>query len=289
MGKGGIVTRYVIQSEELAAAADTHGAELQSVSYRGEEYLWQGDANYWAAKSPLLFPICGRLKGGQYKHGGNTYKLGCHGFAQHTDFLPKRTYRDELLFRDSGPHPQYPFPYRLEVGYGVKNGNTLTATATVTNPVWDALPCSLGFHPGFWYKEGDFLRFDTLENAHALRINKDGLMEGGSDPEVFLNGTDVLLTPEYFMTNHILEGIQSEAVTLMRGETAVWRFAFRSPFRVLGIWSVPNAPFVCIEPWIGLPDPASGVSGFYAKPGLVHLAERQTLTLKWELTVYRRL
>ena len=38
-----------------------HGAELQSIKKDGKEYLWQGDAKFWGRRSPVLFPIVGRV------------------------------------------------------------------------------------------------------------------------------------------------------------------------------------------------------------------------------------
>jgi hypothetical protein len=39
----------------------------------------------------------------------------------------------------------------------------------------------------------------------------------------------------------------------------------------LGIWTLPPAPFVCIEPWQGYADPADFDGDFLDKPGVVAL------------------
>lgn len=49
-----------------------HGAELQSIKKDGKEYLWQGDAKFWGRRSPVLFPIVGRVWNNKYRHAGNT-------------------------------------------------------------------------------------------------------------------------------------------------------------------------------------------------------------------------
>ena len=59
-----------------------HGAELQSIKKDGKEYLWQGDAKFWGRRSPVLFPIVGRVWNNKYRHAGNTYEIGQHGFAR---------------------------------------------------------------------------------------------------------------------------------------------------------------------------------------------------------------
>ena len=43
-----------------------HGAELQSIKKDGKEYLWQGDAKFWGRRSPVLFPIVGRVWNNKY-------------------------------------------------------------------------------------------------------------------------------------------------------------------------------------------------------------------------------
>ena len=46
-----------IKNELLTVEISEHGAELQSIKdCEGQEYLWDGDADYWGRKSPILFP-----------------------------------------------------------------------------------------------------------------------------------------------------------------------------------------------------------------------------------------
>ena len=57
-----------IENEFLIVQINDTGAELVSLKSKktGIEYLWQGDAKYWKGRSPVLFPICGRLYKGKY-------------------------------------------------------------------------------------------------------------------------------------------------------------------------------------------------------------------------------
>ena len=56
-----------IQSDCLTVKADSLGTQLASVQDReGTEYLWQGSADSWPRRAPLLFPIIGRLHDRQY-------------------------------------------------------------------------------------------------------------------------------------------------------------------------------------------------------------------------------
>ena len=59
---------YAIENEFLRVVAETHGADLCSIydQRAGRENLWQGDPAVWNGRSPLLFPIVGRLKEDAY-------------------------------------------------------------------------------------------------------------------------------------------------------------------------------------------------------------------------------
>ena len=44
--------------------------------------MWRGDAAVWGRHAPILFPYCGRLRGGAFTHRGVRYEGGQHGFAR---------------------------------------------------------------------------------------------------------------------------------------------------------------------------------------------------------------
>lgn len=50
-----------ISNSVLTVGVSEHGAELQSIQKNGKEYLWQGDTCFWGRRSPVLFPIVGRV------------------------------------------------------------------------------------------------------------------------------------------------------------------------------------------------------------------------------------
>ena len=76
-----------IKNDQLCVEISALGAEMQSIKdAKGEEYLWYGDAKYWTGRSPVLFPIVGRLFGDHYRLHGQTFEMGQHGFARHQEF-----------------------------------------------------------------------------------------------------------------------------------------------------------------------------------------------------------
>ena len=105
-----------ISNSILTVEISEHGAELQSIKKNGKEYLWQGDANFWGRRSPVLFPNVGRVWNDKYTHMGNTYEIGQHGFARDMDF--QVTYKDDegiVYWLESTPDTlgKFPFPFRL--------------------------------------------------------------------------------------------------------------------------------------------------------------------------------
>lgn len=70
-----------ISNSVLTVGVSEHGAELQSIQKNGKEYLWQGDTRFWGRRSPVLFPIVGRVWEDTYRYAGNSYRMGQHGFA----------------------------------------------------------------------------------------------------------------------------------------------------------------------------------------------------------------
>ena len=90
-----------IQNECLTVDIEDLGAQLASVrNHHGTKYLWQGDADIWARRAPILFPILGRLRENTYLLDGVPHKIGQHGFARDCIF--------ELVEHSSGlpPHRQ---------------------------------------------------------------------------------------------------------------------------------------------------------------------------------------
>ena len=80
---------YTIKNDRLAVTISSRGAEMQSVIYQGQEYLWQGDPAYWTDHSPLLFPFVGRFTDGHYTLHGKQYDMNIHGFANCSEFSVK--------------------------------------------------------------------------------------------------------------------------------------------------------------------------------------------------------
>jgi galactose mutarotase-like enzyme len=62
-------------------------------------------------------------------------------------------------------------------------------------------------------------------------------------------------------------------------------FSFEG-FPFLGIWSAPNADFVCIEPWCGIADSESHNQQLVNKEGIIKLFRGSVWTRTWKVRFY---
>ena len=79
---------YELKNEKLTVQFSDQGAEMLSLksNQTGQEYLWQGDSKYWGRRSPILFPVVGRLIQDRYVYEGKEYPMSQHGFARDLEF-----------------------------------------------------------------------------------------------------------------------------------------------------------------------------------------------------------
>ena len=80
---------FQLQNNRLWVKVNSFGAELCSVIScdTSIEYIWQADEKVWSRHAPNLFPIVGKLRGGQYSYNEKLYQLPQHGFARDNEFV----------------------------------------------------------------------------------------------------------------------------------------------------------------------------------------------------------
>jgi len=236
------------------------GAELRSLEAGGAQWLWHGDPTFWSGRSPALFPVIGRSPGNVIDIGGVSFPMLQHGFARTSvfDVVEAMETSARLRFTDSPEtRMHYPFGFELELAYGLAE-NTVSIVATVRNTDTGPIPFQLGFHPAFVYPlpgaEGLVHRvLPAREDSTAYhRINNsDGLVEGAP---AYTSGPrgDVEIVPGMFDTGALVAptGV-GEAVRYTAGRAAIDLELSGLP--VFALWSKPGAPFLCLEPWSGMP------------------------------------
>jgi len=149
-------------------------------------------------------------------------------------------------------------------------GNTIKISNT-------KMPFLIGGHPGFACPMNpgeDFsdycVIFEKEEQGRSLLFAPGGLM-GGAEI-VHLGADRRTLALDHAIFDHkdtlVFAGLNSRSVKLVHKDTGKGlRFSFpNSP--VLAIWTKPdaNAPYVCLEPWNGIPAMVEETGDFEDKP-----------------------
>jgi galactose mutarotase-like enzyme len=271
-----------IQNTGYRAVIDSLGAEMKSLrdAKTGREYLWQADPAWWKGTAPVLFPIVGGLKNGRYRYEGREYELPQHGFARASEFRQNAVSADAVEFvlgSSAETLPKYPFDFQLRVGYALERCG-IAVRYTVTNAGNRPMLFSIGSHPAFNIPfdvgslENHYILFEHPEDSERYFF-KDGTYIAGKTAEVFESSRVISLSRTLFDQGPlIMKGLHSAEFTLMSAKsTRAVKVAMDSAPPFLGIWSKPGAPFVCIEPWDGIPDSTEASGELAEKEGILKL------------------
>lgn len=286
---------YTLKNNQFVAAFKSRGAELCSFhDNNGTEYIWQADEQHWGRHAPLLFPFVGKLKGDQFTFEDNTYQQTKHGFARNLSFTATEATEHTVKFvltHNEETLAVYPFQFTLEVTYRL-NQNQLQVSYRVSNEDNKTMYFSIGGHPAIncpivpntnfhdYYIE--FQRTETL----ARYFIEEGLQTGESK-EIVTERKSLNLSYGYFEQDAIIfKDMHSEQVSLSHpilGKVVTLNF---SGFPYLGIWTKPNAPFICLEPWLGLADHQNSTGDLRVKEGIQQLEAGKDFNAAYSLTFH---
>lgn len=268
-----------ISNQNLTLQISPLGAELQSIIKDGVQYLWQGDPNIWRNKAPVLFPIVGALKNGEYTYNGQTYSLPQHGFARSSMFEVSEVGKDKAIFtlRSSDQtKTNYPFDFEFNIGYYLKDNN-IDVKYTVHNKTNGEMYFSIGSHEGFCCPiEQDetftdyYMEFDAPV-THNRYLIVDKLI--ASESKRFLENQSTFdLKHSYFDQDALVfKGVNSKSLSLKSKKSACSVKVQFKGFPFLGIWQKPGAAYVCIEPWYGMADSEDSSGDITIKEGIIKL------------------
>lgn len=272
-----------LENEYLRMSIKPEGAELTSIYDKANslERLWQADPSVWNRHAPILFPFVGRLRDNVYHYRGHTYSLPQHGFARDCTFRVKRESATSVSYELSDTpesRANYPFAFTLQLDY-MLDGNKVRVAHTVTNPGAETMFFSIGGHPAFRTPllDGEafsdyYIEFEKKETATRWYANGNGLIDRSE--ENYLQGTAVVpYTLDRFSEDALIfKHLDSSEVSIksFKNDHAVTLDFAGWPY--LGIWSKPGgAPFICLEPWLGIADHASHDGELTRKEGIMTL------------------
>ncbi|MBC7917071.1 MAG: aldose 1-epimerase family protein [Rhodoferax sp.] len=268
----------------LSAVVKLRGAELCSLQDRttGEEFIWQNPTGAWAGSAPILFPVVGRVRNGNFTHQGQAYPMGIHGFAMRSLFDSSSRTVDSASLRflsNSSTRACYPFDFALQVDFRL-HGRTLEVQYTVRNQGSDTMYFSLGSHPAFALPlDQDSLsawsvEFDQPEQPEVFRLAPDGaLLATVPESFTFAPGNAVVLSDTLFKRDALIfKNIRSRMLTLAHRTTGQRLSVDTGGAPHLGLWAKPGEAYVCIEPWWGVDDDATTPLNLADKPAMQTLA-----------------
>ena len=287
-----------LKNDLLQINIKSKGAELCNITSvkNNTEFMWQANPKIWGSHAPNLFPIIGSMKNDNYIYNGKSYPMTKHGFARHNDNFKIKNQTDSSitfsLVSSDDLYAMYPFLFEFEITYTLSK-NRLTINHTVTNSDKKPLYFSLGGHPAFncplskdeTYTDY-YLEFEKTENSKSYLLNmNNGLLTKKTKP-VFSEGNRINLRPDLFIEDALIfKDLKSRIVSLKHNTKGnVLTVAFED-FKQLGVWAKPNAPYVCIEPWLGIADNETTDQNIETKEGILKLEAGSVFNASYSIEI----
>jgi len=255
--RGGIITSLGIDNKEILY--------LDEKSLKNEESIRGG--------VPILFPICGRLTEAKYELKGNIYQMQIHGFARILNWEVidlKLSEKMEMKLRtssDGNTKKIYPFDFELIFTY-ILDGNKLTIKQEYINKSEEVMPIYTGFHPYFKVGDKEKLQYQLdctkyLNDSDMSISDYNGRLDMSGEP-----GSKILLDMNSTKLSFFDPDLGRE-IKMEYGEN----------FKYIVVWTLQGKDFLCVEPWMALPD------AFNTKEGLEYIEPGKTLKESVSFTV----
>ncbi|MCH7641278.1 hypothetical protein IID22_03715 [Patescibacteria group bacterium] len=204
------------------------GAMIASFKVEGEDILFPDqyidtpDGQKRRGGNPLLFP-----QGGPITEETDQFQLAQHGFARNKRWEVDRVDQENgtaTLKLASDEETKRMFPYEFEAKYTIEiEEGRLRTQLDVTNNSDTDLPIAPGFHPYFHV---------SVDEKPNITTNIPGFNPKEYDWK----------TPKPYEMQHPM------TVNIPNGELTI---DSSSEFKTMMVWSEPNRPYVCLEPWVG--------------------------------------
>jgi galactose mutarotase-like enzyme len=270
---------HILENEFLAVGIQHKGAELSSLfnKINSLEYLWQAEPSVWAFHAPNLFPVVGNCLQNQIQIDGIKYPMQRHGFARHSNFILTESSDDHAVFTldySESTLAVYPFKFSLQVSYHLQD-TELAIVYKVINRDDKPVFFSIGAHPAFNIPfsglgayDDYYIEFDQNEVLVKHLFNDAGFFTGET-VQVHLENRRLNLSKELFRDGALVfKELLSKEVLIRNHQSPNFVSVSYEDFNSLGIWAAPDAPFVCIEPWLGYADSAGELREFSNKEGI---------------------
>lgn len=279
---------HFIENEFLKIEINSKGAELVSLKFAEKEFIWNGNPDFWGKHSPVLFPIVGSLKNNSYFYQNREYSLSRHGFARDLEFDLIEILNNGMVFSlraNENTVAKYPFEFELRIKYTLIK-KKITVEYLVFNYSDEKMPFSIGAHPAFSLPKGFenySLEFsdDEIVNYHLL---ENGLIADKFEKLILKNRILPLEHRTFENDALVFKTIKSKSITILENFNPYIKVRF-DDFPNLGIWTVQNSNFICIEPWFGYSDTVNSNGNLFDKEGIIILEQNQTFKTEFSTQI----
>lgn len=281
-----------IENTQFSAAIRVRGAELASLKSNAteREFIWQADPHVWGGSAPILFPIVGKLKNETTRINGTSYEIPKHGLLRNREATVIEHGPTHAVFQfgsDNQTLERFPFPFIFKATFRlIEKG--ISIDYEITNNGTETMLFSVGSHPAFALDlERHALSDYSIGFSEPETLDLYGFVDGflGALEEKHLTEESSLrLRESMFHENALIfQNIKSRTIRLNPAGIEV---DIRNHPH-LGIWQVPGAPYICIEPWHSFDDSADSDGIFENKPGILLLPTGETFETGYSVRIPR--
>ena len=288
-----------MENHFLCVEVSDRGAELMRIVRKdtGAEILWNGDPTFWDYRSPILFPNVGKHYGNHYRIGDKEYASKQHGFARDTDFTCIDSTLDSVTHQIRSTEETkevYPFDFVLRIRHILK-GRTLTVSWKVANNSDTDMYFAIGGHPAFRVpvlpdtRRSDYrLTFDGQESLTYLLLDPEsGTAKAEEKATLKLENSTCQIEDHMFDHDALVFDNQITRAGIQLPDGTPYLELRCVGFPNFGIWSASqDAPFVCLEPWMGRCDDCGFTGDLSEKPFINQLKMDEMFETAYTIEIF---
>lgn len=277
----------------LSIKVSNIGAELTSINFNGTEMLHDGK-RFWDRQAPILFPTVGRLRDNKTIIDDKEYEIPQHGFAKDIEFELIEDLEDAKVYMaksNENTLKMYPFDFELYVAYIIQK-DVLTVKYKVINKSKNQMLFGIGGHPGFALKlaqEDYYFELNRKEINPKFMEVEGNYISNNPAKNILKDNKIIEIEKESFINDAIMmKNLKSNKITLKqkKDNKKILEFNFED-FPILAIWSMPNAPFICLEPWFNYADKVEETGYFKDKEGVMSLDPKEEFDCKFSVKFFK--
>ena len=219
--------------------------------------------------------------------------MGTHGFARKSEFALKSLDDSSISFSltsNEDTKKEYPFDFELIVTYTL-SGYRVDCIHEIINLGDKPLIATTGAHPGFnvpldngsfedWYVE-----FSEDCSPDELVFSDTCFNTGYKRPFEIENSRIIRLSHRLFDIDAVFMSRIAPAITLKSAKSERFVRLEYADMPYLGLWHMPksDAPYVCIEPWCGLPSFDGKTEDLSEKCDMLRIGKGSSKTVKYAM------